>query len=78
MTEEQKQKLKILGERLRSLRMQRGLTLKEMGYKIEKEPQSISRLEMGRINPTYLYLLDICIGLDVDIKDIVSNVEHNQ
>jgi putative transcriptional regulator len=69
----QQEILKKLGQRVKALREQRGLTLKEMGYKIDKDPQSISRLEMGKINPSYLYLLDICSGLDIDIAEILKD-----
>ena len=53
----QKGELKKLGLRLKSIRVARRLTLKELGNKVDKDPQSISRVEMGDINPTYLYLL---------------------
>lgn len=72
MTTEQQDLLKKLGEKIKSLRTERGLTLKEMGYKVEKEPQSISRLEMGKINPSYLYLIDISKGLDVELHDLLK------
>ena len=75
MTEKQQDILVKLGKRVKSLREQRGLTLKEMGYKIDKDPQSISRLEIGKINPSYLYLLEICAGLDIEIKALFSDKE---
>jgi putative transcriptional regulator len=64
----QKKQLKVLGDKLKTIRKDKGLTLKELGYKIDKDPQSISRVEMGDINPTYLYLLEVCKGLEIDIK----------
>lgn len=66
----QKDQLKTLGNRLKELRKGKGLTLKELGYLVDKDPQSISRVEMGDINPTYLYLLDICKGLEIDIEEL--------
>jgi len=70
----QKGQLKALGERVKSLRNERGLTLKDLAFAIGKEPQSIHRLEVGGINPTYLYLLDVCIGLDIDITELLDNL----
>ncbi|MCZ2223733.1 MAG: helix-turn-helix domain-containing protein [Chitinophagales bacterium] len=67
-----KEKLKILGKRLKTIRNEKGLTLKELGYKTDKEPQSISRVEMGDINPTYLYLLVICEGLEINISELLN------
>ena len=70
----QKGQLNALGERVKTLRKERGLTLKDLAYAIGKEPQSIHRLEVGGINPTYLYLLDVCIGLDIDITALLDNL----
>lgn len=67
-----KEKLKILGKHLKAIRNEKGLTLKELGYKTDKEPQSISRVEMGDINPTYLYLLVICEGLEINISELLN------
>jgi putative transcriptional regulator len=66
--EEQQNKLKELGLRLKSIREAKELTLLELGYETDKEPQSISRVEMGKSNPSFLYLLKICEGLEVDIS----------
>ena len=66
----QQKQLKVLGQKLKSFRTSKGLTLKQLGYLIDKEPQSISRVEMGETNPSYLYLLDICRGLEVDISEL--------
>ena len=66
----QQKQLKNLGLKLKKFRTEKGLTLKELGYIIDKEPQSISRVEMGDINPTYLYLLDVCKGLEIEISDL--------
>lgn len=68
----QKSSLKALGLRLKKIRSAKGLTLKELGYKIDKDPQSISRVEMGDINPTYLYLLEVCKGLEIDISELFN------
>lgn len=68
-----KAELKKLGLRLKSLRTGKGLTLKELGYKIDKDPQSISRVEIGDINAIYLYLLDICKGLEIEISELFND-----
>jgi putative transcriptional regulator len=73
ITEVQRKQLKILGEKLKSIRNKKGLTLKELGYRIDKDPQSISRVEMGDINPTYLYLTEVCRGLEIDIAELFKN-----
>lgn len=72
ISKKQKAALKELGEKLKTLRLAKGYTLKELGYKIDKDPQSISRVEMGDVNPTYLYLLQLCDGLEVDFKHLFT------
>lgn len=71
----QLKQLKILGQRLKDIRMEKSLTLKELGYRIDKDPQSISRVEMGDTNPTYLYLLELCKGLEIDIVDVLKELQ---
>lgn len=66
----QQKNLNSLGEKLKSIRLDKGLTLKDLGHLIDKDPQSISRVEMGKINPTYLYLLEVCKGLEIDISKL--------
>ena len=73
-TKQQTKKLAALGARLRALREQKGLTLRDLGYKIGKEPQSLHRLETGAINPSYLYLLEVCVGLEIEITDLLNKL----
>jgi transcriptional regulator with XRE-family HTH domain len=73
INKEQKEHLKRLGLQLKKIRLLKGLTLKELGYLIDKDPQSISRVEMGDINPTYLYLLEVCKGLGVEIWEVLKS-----
>ena len=70
----QREKLKVLGERVKALRNSKGLTLKQLSYAIGKDPQSIHRLEVGEVNPSYLYLLDICKGLDIELSELMTSI----
>jgi len=62
--------LKDLGMKIREIRKSKGMTLKELAHKIDKDIQSVQRLETGGVNPTYIYLLEVAIGLEIDIKDL--------
>lgn len=62
--------LKELGSKIRELRKSKGMTLKELAHKIDKDTQSLQRLETGGVNPSYVYLLEVAAGLDIDIKDL--------
>lgn len=63
--------LKNLGKKIKKIRKSKELTQFELGVRIQKDQQSISRLEAGEINPSYIYLLEICQGLEVELKDIL-------
>ena len=67
--------LKELGAKLKTVRVSKNLTLKELGYRIDKDPQSISRVEMGDINPTYMYLLKLCEGLEISLTNLLKEQE---
>ncbi len=64
--------LKDLGKLLKEIRISKGLTLKDVSHKIDKDPQSIHRLEQGGVNPSYLYLLEICKGLDITMDELIQ------
>ena len=64
--------LKKLGEKIRKIRMDKGLSQTQLGYLVNKDQQSIQRLESGRMNPSYFYLLEISIGLKVELKELIG------
>lgn len=72
VNKKERERLKALGEKVKNIRKQKGFTLKELAHSIDKDPQSIHRLESGAINPSYLYLLQICNGLDIDLTELLS------
>tara|TARA_R110002072_G_scaffold59514_1_gene151502 strand:+ start:95307 stop:95522 length:216 start_codon:yes stop_codon:yes gene_type:complete len=63
--------LKKLGKKIKDVRKRLCLTQFDLGVRIDKDQQSISRLEAGEINPSYIYLMEICKGLEVELKDIL-------
>lgn len=65
--------LKKLGDRIRILRNQKGISQKDLAHSINKDQQSIQRLEAGNVNPSIYYLHQISLGLGVSLEDIVQN-----
>lgn len=63
--------LKKLGSRIKELRQNRQLTQLDLAIRVNKDQQSIQRLEAGRMNPTYFYLLEIAEGLQTDLSEIL-------
>lgn len=70
---EEKEKLKQLGEKIRSLRLAKGYNQTEFANLIGKDQPSINRLENGNVNPGYMYLLQIAKGLDVNVSDLLNH-----
>lgn len=64
--------LKKLGERVRNIRIEKGITQKELAHSLGKDQQSIQRLEGGNINPSVFYLYEICKGLNVSLEDLIK------
>ena len=58
-----------LGLKVRSIRLAKNLTQKELANIIGKDHPSINRLEKGKINPSYIFLLEVAEGLGISIVD---------
>ena len=70
LTKPQEKELKKLGEKVRSIREGKGLTLETVAQKVGKDRQSIHRLEKGDFNPSYIYLMDVCRGLGITLSEL--------
>jgi transcriptional regulator with XRE-family HTH domain len=75
INESQKKELIKLGERIKSIRESKGLSLEEVANAVGKDRQSIHRLEKANFNPSYIYLLEICKGLGVQISELFSGLK---
>jgi transcriptional regulator with XRE-family HTH domain len=68
-----KEKLLVeLGLRVKRIREEKGLSQTQLANSIGKDQPSVNRLEKGKINPSYVYLLEICDGLGVEINDLLK------
>lgn len=65
--------LKNLGERIREIRERKGITQKQLAHAIDKDQQSIQRLETGKINPSIYYLHEVAHGLEVELDILIIN-----
>lgn len=61
---------KELGKRIAYLREEKGMTQPQLGFLIEKDFQSISRIENGRINASGFILKQIADALNVSMNDL--------
>jgi putative transcriptional regulator len=74
ISDDKKLKLERLGKHVKSMRLSKGMTLKELSNSIGKDPQSIHRLEMGQVNPSYLYLMELSAGLGVSLLELFTDL----
>ncbi len=61
-----------LGERLRSLRESKKLTMKELAEKLGVDRTSVSAWERDRTTPNYDILIKICSVLSCDFRELAS------
>lgn len=52
---DKKEVLLQLGERVKAIRIQKGLTQTELANRIGKDHPSINKLENGKVNPSYYF-----------------------
>ena len=60
---------KTLGKHVARLRKEKGLTQAELSALINKDFQSISRIEGGRINSSCYVIFQIAKALEVDVNE---------
>jgi XRE family transcriptional regulator, fatty acid utilization regulator len=61
-----------IGRRVRHLRLQRGMTLGELGDAVSRAPSQISMLENGKREPTIARLQAIARALGTSVDDLLS------
>lgn len=67
-------KLIELGNRIRSFRKELGLSQEELAFRCGFDRTYISMLERGKRNPSYLNLLKLSKGLNVEISRLVKGL----
>ena len=66
--------LKKVGEKVRSVRLEQGLTQTDLAFRCnDKDYSQINRLELGKINFSVSYLFLIASALDVTPADLLPN-----
>jgi transcriptional regulator with XRE-family HTH domain len=69
----EKKFLAALGSRIRTLRIEKGLSLSELAYLCEFEKASLSRIELGKTNTTVLTIRKICRALEINISELFDD-----
>ncbi len=66
---------KNLGKRIAYFRIEKGLTQAQLAALINKDFQSLSRMENGRVNPSAYILLQLVEALDITMNDLFHTIE---
>lgn len=61
-----------LGKNIARIRIIKNISQAELARSCDKDPQSLNRLEKGRINPSIIYLQEIATELGVKVKELVD------
>lgn len=63
--------LKQLGDKLRNVRIDKGLTMREVADRCGMEENNYGRFEKAQTNPTFKSLLMICEVLEIELKELL-------
>lgn len=72
MQQEDYRKLQLLGDRIKSLREKKKMTLSEVCYKNGLEPSTLSRIEQALVEPKYLTLLKIAKAFKLSLGELLE------
>jgi transcriptional regulator with XRE-family HTH domain len=63
-----------LGENLRRLRTEAGLTQEQLGIKVDMNMSEISRVERGKNDPRLTTMVRLAAGLDLTLEQLVAGM----
>lgn len=60
------------GHNIKKIRREKGLTQIDVSSNMNRDQQSLQRVESGRVNPSLLYLIDLAEALDITLSDLMN------
>ncbi len=69
-------RLRLLGSRVRTLRLASGLSQEELAARGQFDRTYISLIERGRRNPTYTNLVRLANALDISLAELIRKIDH--
>jgi transcriptional regulator with XRE-family HTH domain len=64
--------LEQFGDKLKTLRITKGLTLEQLAFEADIELSQVHRVEKGKINPTLTTLMALAKRLDITLAELVG------
>lgn len=72
MNEKELQLLKQLAEKIKSKRLELNLSQEALADKCGLDRTYVSLIERSKRNPSYLSLIKLCDGLEINIKELLE------
>jgi len=63
---------KNFGLHVKKLRLKKGFTQGEVSSNMNKDQQSLQRIESGKVSPSLFYLFQLANSLDVSISELMD------
>ena len=63
---------KSFGNHVKELRLQKNLTQIDVSSRMNKDQQSLQRVESGNVSPSLYYLFELAEGLDISISELID------
>ncbi len=64
--------VKLIGERVRKLRMDNHITLENLAFKADMDYTQLSRIELGKINTSLFQIHKIAFALNISTASILN------
>ena len=72
MSQKREKILKAFGLHVKALRQSKGLTQVEVSSAMNKDQQSLQRVESGNVSPSLIYLYQLAQGIGVNLKELMD------
>ena len=67
--------VKLIGERVRKLRIDKQLTLENLAFKADMDYTQLSRIELGKINTSLFQIYKIANALGINSSEILTALD---
>ena len=74
--DDQDEILNSLGCRIKKIRLQKGKTQMQLSIDCDMEKSSVSKIESGQVNVTYLTLWRLSRCLEVSMQELMGGVKY--
>lgn len=68
--------VKLIGKRIRQLRVEHHLTLEALAFNAEMDYTQLSRIELGKINTSIFQIHKIATALEISTSDILNVLDQ--